>query len=72
LIVVDRGFGLSFNFRYSTSLFRKEKIERFAGWFRRIVSEVVRNPLIRISDISLTSQQEKEGLLSQLGVNLRE
>jgi len=72
LIVVDKGFGLSFNFRYGASLFKREKIERFAGWFKKIVSEVVRNPLIRISDISLTSQQEKEGILSQLEINLRE
>lgn len=72
LIVVDKGSRLSINFRYSTSLFKKEKIERFAGWFKKIVSEVVRDPLIRISEISLTSPQEKEGILSQLEMNLRE
>ncbi|MCX6581965.1 MAG: amino acid adenylation domain-containing protein [Candidatus Aminicenantes bacterium] len=72
LIVVDKGFGLSFNFRYGASLFKREKIERFAGWFKKIVSEVVRNPLMRISDISLTTPQEKEGILSQLEMNLRE
>ncbi|MDQ1355387.1 MAG: hypothetical protein QG657_5697 [Acidobacteriota bacterium] len=72
LIVVDRGPRLSFNFRYSTSLFKKEKIERFAGWFKKIVSQVVQDPLIKISEISLTSPQEKEGVLSQLEMNLRE
>jgi hypothetical protein len=72
LIVVDNGSRISCNFRYSKMLFRREKIEKFAVWFKRIVAEVVQEPLIRLSEISLTSQQEKEGFLSQLEINLRE
>lgn len=68
---VVKGDILFFLFRYSTALFKKEKIGRFADYFKKIVSTVVTGPGVKIGNISLTSQEEKEAMISQLSANLR-
>jgi non-ribosomal peptide synthetase component F len=68
---VVEGNSLFFILRYSTKLFRKEKIEMFGGFFKRIVSVVLADPGVTVGDISLTSREEKEELLSQLSLDLR-
>jgi len=50
-------------FEYSTQLFKKETLERFIRYFKKIVSTVVINPYIRISDIDLVTEKERHQLL---------
>jgi tyrocidine synthetase-3 len=71
LTAAVKGERLFFLFRYSTALFKREKIERFAGYFKKVISEVIVKPGEKIGDISLISQEEKEALYSRLSVSLR-
>ncbi len=57
---VVKGDALFFIFRYGTRLFKKEKIEMFAGYFKRIISMVLAEPGLTIGNISLTPKEEKE------------
>ncbi|HLP46995.1 MAG TPA: amino acid adenylation domain-containing protein, partial [Candidatus Kapabacteria bacterium] len=59
------GQRLEFVFGYGTKLFKKETIERFITYFKRIVSLVVKTKKsdIRICDIEIISEEEKEKIL---------
>jgi tyrocidine synthetase-3 len=62
-----RGFelheGLLFNIEYCTKLFKRETIERFIGYFERIISSIVENPAQMVSQIEVISLDEKDRLL---------
>ncbi|MCU0289296.1 MAG: condensation domain-containing protein, partial [Acidobacteria bacterium] len=59
------GQRLELGFGYSTKLFKKETVERFITYFKRIVSLVVKakESGIRIRDIEIISLEEKKQLL---------
>jgi gramicidin S synthase 2/tyrocidine synthetase-3 len=50
----ETGEGIDFNLMYSTALFKRTTIERFAGYFEALASTVVDNRNIQIKDIVLT------------------
>ncbi len=54
---------LRFKFDYSTDIFRADTIERFAGYFRNIVTAVLANPSICIADIDPLSKEDTHQLL---------
>lgn len=62
---------MAFNFEYATSLFREETIERFAIYFKKIISSIVLNPSLLLADIDILSEQEKKQLLSGFTQNQR-
>jgi len=64
LIAMERNQGLFLIFQYCTKLFKKETIERFIIYFKKIVSVVVKEPDIRINDIEIVSEAEKERILN--------
>lgn len=51
-------------FIYSTALFKKGSIERIAGYFRRIAEAVIANVSVKICDIGIIGEDEKERLLT--------
>ncbi len=51
------------SFEYSTSLFRKETIVRFIAYFKKIVSALLSDQNLKISDIEIISEDEKRQLL---------
>ncbi|WP_110934011.1 non-ribosomal peptide synthetase/type I polyketide synthase [Paenibacillus bouchesdurhonensis] len=53
LIAEEDGEYLSFKLEYSTSLFRRETIERFAKYMEDIVTSVLKNPSIQLKDIAI-------------------
>ncbi|NIM13046.1 MAG: amino acid adenylation domain-containing protein, partial [Candidatus Aminicenantes bacterium] len=55
--------GLYFDVEYCTRLFKPETIERFIGYFKRIISRVCEDVEIFLSDIEILSPGEKEQLL---------
>ena len=59
----ETGERLSFFFEYSTKLFKKETIQRFIDYFKKIVSAVIRDPGKRISGIEIISKEEKKQIL---------
>ena len=48
---------------YSRALFRRETIERWTGYFKKIVDRLTANMEVRISDIELISPEEQAVLL---------
>ncbi|MCP5052486.1 MAG: AMP-binding protein, partial [bacterium] len=54
---------LSCNLEYSTGLFKHETIQRFIGYFKRIVSSVAVSNDIKISGIEIITEEEKQQLL---------
>jgi amino acid adenylation domain-containing protein/non-ribosomal peptide synthase protein (TIGR01720 family) len=62
---VDTCRGISLTIEYSRSLFDRERIERMCGHFKQIVSEVTRNPGIRLGDIDILTPEEKHQLLEE-------
>jgi amino acid adenylation domain-containing protein len=57
---------ISFVLEYSTKLFKKETIERFAGYFKGIVSRLPANPGVRLGEIEILSEEEKNQVLYDL------
>jgi amino acid adenylation domain-containing protein len=54
---------LSFVFEYSTALFKEETIGRFSRYLKEIVSLVLDNPAVKLSEINILSEEDKEWLL---------
>jgi tyrocidine synthetase-3 len=54
---------LLFTFQYSTKLFKKETIERFITYFKKIVSSVVEEPGMKLWQIEIISEEEKLKIL---------
>ena len=46
------------NFEYAKELFRKESVEKFAVYFKRVIVQIITNPQISVSDIQLLSDKE--------------
>jgi len=60
---LERGDGLYFSIQYCRRLFKKETVERFVEYFRKIVSMILSDVEIRISEIEIISSREKKRLL---------
>jgi natural product biosynthesis luciferase-like monooxygenase protein len=56
---------ISFDIEYATSLYRKETILRFAGYYQTIIKAVAADPGITIGKIEMLSAEEKHQLLVQ-------
>ncbi|MCP5105243.1 MAG: AMP-binding protein, partial [bacterium] len=54
---------LNFKIEYATKLFKQETIERFIGYFKRIVSLVLENPAIELGEIEISSDEEKRQII---------
>jgi amino acid adenylation domain-containing protein len=63
LTAVDLNEFIYLTFGYWTKLFRKETIETFIRYFRRIIAALGENPEQKILDIEIISKGEKERLL---------
>jgi bacitracin synthase 3 len=63
LNAMERNRGLIFSIQYCTKLFKKETIERFITYFKKIVSIIVKEPGIRLNEIVVLSKEEKNQIL---------
>jgi amino acid adenylation domain-containing protein len=54
---------LVFSFEYCTQLFKEETIQRFIGYFKKIVSVVLEHPERKILEIEIISEEEKQQVL---------
>jgi non-ribosomal peptide synthetase component F len=57
---------LYFNFEYRTSLFKLESIEQFIKYLKNIITNVIENRDIAISEISMSSEKDYELFYSDL------
>ncbi|MCX6316577.1 MAG: amino acid adenylation domain-containing protein [Bacteroidetes bacterium] len=63
LIGTERGEELDMRFEYCTDLYTNETIERFAGYFKEIVTQVCSDPTIQLGGITMIGKQEQDLLL---------
>ena len=54
---------LLFDFEYSTNLFKDLTIQRFAIYLKKVISDVLENPLVKISEIEIISEAERHQVL---------
>ncbi|WP_270572258.1 non-ribosomal peptide synthetase [Bacillus glycinifermentans] len=58
----EKGEELQFTWEYSTALFERETVERWAGHWLRLLKQVTENPDVRLGDIDLLTETEKDQL----------
>jgi iturin family lipopeptide synthetase A len=63
LAVEDKG-KLFLRFVYATKLFKESTIKKMAGYYKKIITAITSKETIKISDISLLSEKEKQQLLN--------
>jgi amino acid adenylation domain-containing protein/non-ribosomal peptide synthase protein (TIGR01720 family) len=63
LIAWETKNGLSFSFEYCTKLFKESTVKRFITCFNTIVSAVIEDPEIRLSQLEIITEEEKEQVL---------
>ncbi|UCH97192.1 MAG: non-ribosomal peptide synthetase, partial [Candidatus Aminicenantes bacterium] len=59
----ESGEKLIFRLEYCTKLFKEETIEKFIGYFRRIISSLVQCPHQELWEIEITAEEEKRLIL---------
>ncbi|MCU0288397.1 MAG: amino acid adenylation domain-containing protein, partial [Acidobacteria bacterium] len=52
-----------FSWQYCTKLFKKETVERFTMYFKKIISIILKDPNIKICDIEIISEKEKKEVI---------
>jgi amino acid adenylation domain-containing protein len=72
LVAVEIGEKLLFNLEYCARLFKEKTIERFIGYFKRIVSEVLKDTDKRILEIEIITEEERNRLLYEFNDTGRE
>ena len=55
--------GIDFHLEYSTKLFKTETIKYIANHYIKIINEVVKNPDIKLAEIEMISEKEKQQIL---------
>ncbi|MDQ1353206.1 MAG: hypothetical protein QG657_3512, partial [Acidobacteriota bacterium] len=63
LQAIETGNSLAFIFEYCTELFKEETIQRFTGYFKRILKDVPLDPGKPLKKLEIISEEEKELLL---------
>ncbi|MCU0289389.1 MAG: condensation domain-containing protein, partial [Acidobacteria bacterium] len=59
----ERNNCINLGIEYCTDLFKQETIERFAIYFNKIISNIIVDPSVRISDIDIITNDEKKQVL---------
>ncbi|MCP4156049.1 MAG: amino acid adenylation domain-containing protein, partial [bacterium] len=54
---------LYFSVEYSTRIFKPETISRITGYFKKLVTEILRNPQKKLANLEIISEQERRKLL---------
>ncbi|MCP4154317.1 MAG: AMP-binding protein, partial [bacterium] len=57
------GGKLVFTFEYCVKLFKKETIQRFSGYLKKIITGILSNPETKIMEIDMLSEEEKKHLV---------
>lgn len=63
LEAVENNDGISLNWEYRTSLYKSETIERLAGHYNIILTELMEHPDIPLKDVRILSDEEQEELI---------
>ncbi|UCH96475.1 MAG: amino acid adenylation domain-containing protein, partial [Candidatus Aminicenantes bacterium] len=63
---------ININIEYYTGIFKQETIRRLAGHFNNVVKAVVREPSIKLKDIEIICESEKNQLLYEFNHTFKE
>ncbi len=63
--VIDQGENLVIHINYNLSLFKEKTIKRFSEYLNRIISEILSDENIKISEIDILSKEKKNQILNQ-------
>jgi len=63
LTALNTGTGIVIGLEYCTLLFKHPTIERFMGYYQRIISEYLRDPEQSIGDVEIMDEEEKRQLI---------
>jgi fengycin family lipopeptide synthetase D len=63
LNAVEIGEEIVFDLEYCTKLFKKETIERLKRHYLNILKQVTENPGVRLKDIDILTEEERNGIL---------
>ncbi|HET9714426.1 MAG TPA: amino acid adenylation domain-containing protein [Pyrinomonadaceae bacterium] len=63
--LIDRETDLVLWIEYNTHLFNRDRIERMSGHLRSLLAAVVENPDLRLSELPLLGETERQQLLSE-------
>jgi amino acid adenylation domain-containing protein len=63
LTVTETGRGIYCKFEYCTALFKRETIERLAGYFRNLLEAVTADPDIRLDRVEILTAAERNQIL---------
>jgi len=72
LLVMEVESSLWFTLEYDTNLFKKETIERFVRYLKKIITTVVENPDKQISGLDMLPEAEKRQLVFDFNDTARE
>jgi len=56
-------------YEYSTKLFKRETIQTFANYYKKIIASVIENPNIPILEIEIVSDEERNRLIKNISNN---
>jgi non-ribosomal peptide synthetase component F len=62
---------LLFTFEYCTKLFKKETVEKFAGYLKKIIVSVLNKMEIKLAEIEIISGEEKKKILFDFNATTR-
>ncbi len=65
MVVQEENQGVKFTFEYSTALFDKSTVERYAAYFKKIAAAVVEEPQVTIGRIDMLPAAERESILNR-------
>ncbi|MCP4149610.1 MAG: amino acid adenylation domain-containing protein, partial [bacterium] len=63
LIATEKGEKIQLEYEYCTALFKEETVRRFDTVFQRIIGAVLENPGIRLEQIDIAADEEKQRIL---------
>jgi acyl transferase domain-containing protein/NAD(P)-dependent dehydrogenase (short-subunit alcohol dehydrogenase family)/acyl carrier protein len=66
LTAVERNQELKLTFQYCTQLFKKETIERYIIYFKKILATAVENPGIKLRELEIITEADKKRLMNEI------
>lgn len=69
LLAEEKNGAVEFELEYKTALFNPKTIERMSSHFLNIITEILKNPDIKLSDIKLISKEEQTQLLNDFNMS---
>ncbi|UXE67968.1 MAG: amino acid adenylation domain-containing protein [Chryseotalea sp. WA131a] len=72
LSVLDSENLITFSFEYKGKLFREETISRFITYFKMILGQALNNPMIKLRDIRILSDEEQDQILNEFNATQAE